>query len=115
MVMVHPDGERSFIHYMGANARFHPRRHRLVAHFKDVKVFHLAGAFLMPAMDGEPAAQVLQQARALGMLTCLDTTWDATGGWMHTLAPCLPHLDYIVPNYGEASQLTGRNRTRTHR
>jgi sugar/nucleoside kinase (ribokinase family) len=106
MVMVHPDGERSFIHYMGANARFSPDDIDWSL-LRGCKVFHLAGAFLMPAMDGEPAAQVLQQARAMGMLTCLDTTWDATGGWMHTLAPCLPHLDYIVPNYGEASQLTG--------
>jgi sugar/nucleoside kinase (ribokinase family) len=106
MVMVHPDGERSFIHSMGANALFQPEDidWQLV---ERCQVFHLAGAFLMPAMDGEPAARVLQQARARGLITCLDTTWDATGGWMRTLAPCLPHLDYIVPNYGEASQLTG--------
>ena len=106
MVMVHPDGERSFIHYMGANALFTPDDIDWSL-IQGCRVFHLAGAFLMPAMDGEPAAQVLQQARAMGMLTCLDTTWDATGGWMETLAPCLPHLDYIVPNYGEASHLTG--------
>jgi sugar/nucleoside kinase (ribokinase family) len=106
MVMVHPDGERSFIHSMGANALFQSEDidWQLV---EGCQVFHLAGAFLMPAIDGEPAARVLQQARARGLITCLDTTWDATGGWMRTLAPCLPHLDYIVPNYGEASQLTG--------
>ncbi len=106
MVMVHPDGERSFIHYMGANALFNPDDidWGLV---QGCRVFHLAGAFLIPAMDGEPAAQVLQKARSLGLITCLDTTWDATGGWLRTLQPCLPQLDYIVPNYGEASQLTG--------
>ncbi len=106
MVMVHPDGERSFIHYMGANALFNPDdiAWELV---RPCKVFHLAGAFLMPSMDGEPAARVLQQARSLGLITCLDTAWDATGGWMRTLAPCLPHLDYILPSYNEASQLSG--------
>mgnify|MGYP000026494408 CR=1 FL=1 len=106
MVMVHPDGERSFIHSMGANALFSPDDIDWVL-VQGCKVFHLAGAFLMPALDGKPAAQVLQRARSMGLITCLDTTWDATGGWMRTLAPCLPHLDYIVPNYGEASQLTG--------
>lgn len=106
MVMVHPDGERSFIHYMGANAEFCPDDiHWELLH--DCAIFHLAGAYLMPRMDGEPTARVLQEARQRGMITCLDTTWDASGQWIRLLEPCLPHLDYITPNYGEASRLTG--------
>jgi sugar/nucleoside kinase (ribokinase family) len=106
MVMVHPDGERSFIHHMGANAEFCPDDidWELIS---DCAIFHLAGAYLMPRMDGEPAARVLREARRRGMITCLDTTWDASGQWMRLLQPCLPHLDYITPNYGEASMLTG--------
>ncbi len=106
MVMVHPDGERSFIHHMGANAEFCPDDidWNLLS---DCAIFHLAGVYLMPRMDGEPAARVLQKAKQRGMTTCLDTTWDASGQWMRLLLPCLPHLDYITPNYGEASMLTG--------
>ncbi|MCS7301203.1 MAG: sugar kinase [Fimbriimonadales bacterium] len=106
MVMVHPDGERSFIHHMGANAEFRPDDidWSLIS---DCAIFHLAGAYLMPQMDGEPAAQVLREAKQRGMITCLDTTWDASGQWMRLLQPCLPYLDYITPNYGEASMLTG--------
>jgi len=106
MVMVHPDGERSFIHYRGANAEFTPDDIDWSV-IGDCAVFHLAGVYLMPQMDGEPAARVLQDARRRGMTTCLDTTWDASGQWMRLLQPCLPHLDYITPNYGEASMLTG--------
>lgn len=106
MVMVHPDGERSFIHYRGANTEFTTNDidWSLIS---DCGVFHLAGAYLMPQIDGEPAAQVLQAAKRRGMTTCLDTTWDASGQWMRTLQPCLPYLDYITPNYGEARMLTG--------
>ncbi|MGQ9902527.1 MAG: carbohydrate kinase family protein [Fimbriimonadales bacterium] len=106
MVMVHPDGERSFIHYRGANAEFTADDidWSLIG---DCGVFHLAGAYLMPQIDGVPAAQVLQEAKRRGMTTCLDTTWDASGQWMRTLQPCLPYLDYITPNYGEARMLTG--------
>ncbi|MCS6923507.1 MAG: carbohydrate kinase family protein [Fimbriimonadales bacterium] len=106
MVMVHPDGERSFIHYMGANAEFCPDDIDWTL-ISDCALFHLAGAYLMPCMDGEPAARVLQEAKRRGMITCLDTTWDASGQWMRLLQPCLPYLDYITPNYGEAQQLTG--------
>ncbi|MFN3689343.1 MAG: carbohydrate kinase family protein [Fimbriimonadales bacterium] len=106
MVMVHPDGERSFIHYMGANAEFCPDDIDWEL-MSECAIFHLAGAYLMPQVDGVPAAQVLQEARRRGMITCLDTTWDASGQWMRLLQPCLPYLDYITPNYGEARMLTG--------
>lgn len=106
MVMVHPDGERSFIHYRGANAEFTADDIDW-ALIGDCGVFHLAGTYLMPQIDGVPAAQVLQEAKRRGMTTCLDTTWDASGQWMRLLQPYLPHLDYITPNYGEARMLTG--------
>ncbi len=106
MVMVHPDGERSFIHHVGANGEFAPEDIDWDV-VQECALFHLAGAFLMPQMDGEPASRVLQHARALGLTTSLDTTWDASGRWLELLRPCLPHLDYILPNYGEACELTG--------
>ncbi len=106
MVMVHPDGERSFIHHVGANGEFAPEDIDWDV-VRECALFHLAGAFLMPQMDGEPASRVLQHARALGLTTSLDTTWDASGRWIELLRPCLPHLDYILPNYGEACGLTG--------
>ena len=106
MVMVHGDGERSFIHYLGANATLA---------LKDVdfqriassRLFHVAGSFLMPSLDGEPTANLLKRAREAGVITTLDTAWDATGGWMKTLEPCLPHLDYLLPSWEEARSLAG--------
>lgn len=106
MVMVHPDGERSFIHFMGTNAEFSPDDidWSLV---QECQVFHLAGIFLTPRMDGLPAMEVLQQARKRGLTTTLDVTWDSSGRWMSVLRPCLPYVDYFLPNFGEASSLAG--------
>ncbi len=108
MVMVGPDGERRFIHYLGANARLT---------IDDVdrtlvqagSILHIAGSFLLPGIDGEPAASLLEQARHAGVTTFMDTAWDATGRWMSLLKPCLPHLDYFIPSLPEAIALTGRD------
>jgi sugar/nucleoside kinase (ribokinase family) len=108
MVMVGPDGERRFIHYLGANARFTLDDIDL-AQVQSGSILHVAGAFLLPGIDGEPAARLLEQARLAGVTTFMDTAWDATGRWMSLVRPCLPHLDYFIPSLPEAAALTGRD------
>ena len=106
IVLGHSDGERSFLHDTGANAAltledidFERVRHS--------KILAVAGVFLMPAFDGEPMAEALKRARAAGVVTVLDTAWDASGRWLNLLAPCLPYLDYFLPSFDEAVMLTG--------
>jgi len=107
MVLVHADGERSFIHYLGANATLTDADVQ-TDWLRGAKLLHMAGALLMPRFDGEPMARVLKQARQMGLTTTLDTAWDSTGRWMKTLAPCLPHVDVFLPSIEEARMLTGR-------
>jgi sugar/nucleoside kinase (ribokinase family) len=73
-------------------------------------VLHLAGVLLMPGFDGEPQAQVLAEAKAAGVTTCVDTAWDDTGRWMEAVGPLLEHTDLFLPSLMEAQQLTGRER-----
>jgi sugar/nucleoside kinase (ribokinase family) len=106
MVLVHGDGERSFLHYLGANAALTYEdidRDRMI----DTKILHVAGALVMPGIDGEPTASLLRQAKDAGVTTALDTVWDATGGWMSRVAPALPYVDYLLPSYEEARMLAG--------
>jgi len=107
MVMVAPDGERRFVHYIGANARL-----RLDdvdrALLAGASILHVAGALVLPGLDGQPMATLLHTAQAMGVITFLDTVWDDTGRWMDLLRPSLPHVDYFVPNLAEAQALTGR-------
>jgi sugar/nucleoside kinase (ribokinase family) len=108
MVMVHADGERSFIHYLGANATLTEDDVDFDL-LKGTKILHVAGSFLMTAFDGEPTARVLKRAQGLGIITTLDTAWDSKGRWMSLLAPCLPYVDYAVPSIEEARMVTGKH------
>jgi sugar/nucleoside kinase (ribokinase family) len=108
MVMVHSDGERSFIHYIGANAALteHDVDFEVI---KNTRILHVAGTFLMPGIDGEPTARVLKKARQMEVITSLDTCWDSRGNWMKLLEPCLPYVDYAVPSIEEARMVTGKH------
>ncbi len=106
MVLVHPDGERSFLHHLGANALFGPEDIDFSI-IEECRCLHIAGALVMPAMDGESTAEILERARRQGITTSLDTAWDASGRWLQTLQLCLPHLDYFMPSLEEARELSG--------
>jgi sugar/nucleoside kinase (ribokinase family) len=106
MVLVEPDGERRFVHYIGANARL-TLEDVDMALVQRAAILHVAGALVMPGIDGEPTAELLRRAQAAGVTTFLDTVWDDTGRWMSTLAPCLPYVDVFVPSLAEALALTG--------
>jgi sugar/nucleoside kinase (ribokinase family) len=106
MVMVDPDGERRFVHCIGVNALF-TADDVDAAIVKGASVLHVAGSLVMPGIDGEPTAELLREAQAVGVTTFLDTVWDATGRWMEVIGPSLPHVDYFVPSLPEARALTG--------
>ena len=107
MVAVHSDGERSFMHYLGANACFSEDDIDFDI-IKGSKILHVAGTYLMPGIDGEPTAHVLAKAQSMGIITTLDTAWDSKGQWMRVIEPCLEYIDYMVPSIAEAQQVTGK-------
>jgi sugar/nucleoside kinase (ribokinase family) len=111
MVMVHSDGERSFIHYLGGNAELRASDVKMDL-VRQGRLLHVGGALLTPALDGEPCAGILKQAKAAGITTAMDTAWDSTGRWMKALAPCLPHVDYFLPSVEEARMIAGRQEPR---
>jgi sugar/nucleoside kinase (ribokinase family) len=106
MVMVDPDGERRFIHYIGANAALTLKDidFRLIS---EAAILHIGGSLVLPGIDGEPTAVLLRKARETGVITFLDTVWDDTGRWMALLKPSLPFIDYFIPSLPEAQQITG--------
>jgi sugar/nucleoside kinase (ribokinase family) len=110
MVLVDGEGERTFLHYLGGNAVFTEADVDWSV-LSESRTLHVAGALVMPGMDGEPMARILKRAREAGMVTSLDVVWDATGKWMKTLGPCLEHLDFFMPSISEAQAITGRENT----
>ena len=106
-VMIAPGGERSFLHYIGANAtlRYEDIDFDLI---KECKILHIAGSFLMPGFDGEITAKVLRKAKELGVKTALDTAWDSKGNWLNLLEPCFSYVDIFLPRIEEAKLLANR-------
>ncbi|NLT41572.1 MAG: sugar kinase [Anaerolineae bacterium] len=109
MAMVEPDGERRFLHYLGANGKLVQADvdMEIVA---EAEILHIAGALVMPGIDGEPTAAILRQAKDLGLTTSFDTVWDARGRWMEMVEPCLPFIDVMLPSLAEAQMITGKDR-----
>lgn len=106
VVLVASSGERSFLHLVGANARL-GSDDVSEALLRSSKVLHLGGYFILPGLDGAPAATLLARARDAECTTSLDVAWDAKGRWMTLLAPCLPHLDVLFGNVDELGECAG--------
>jgi sugar/nucleoside kinase (ribokinase family) len=105
IVLVDSSGERTFLHLPGASARLRAEELDRSYLFSG-RCLHLAGALVMEALDGEPAARLLAEARSRGLMTSLDTVWDATGRWERVL-PALPHVDLFAPSLAEGRAITG--------
>jgi sugar/nucleoside kinase (ribokinase family) len=106
VVLVDSSGERTFLHYIGANGVFSEQdiNYRII---ENSKIVFIAGSMLMPSFDGEGCALTLKKAKDMGKITVLDTAWDDKGRWMQVLEPCMEYLDYFVPSIEEAEQLSG--------
>lgn len=107
VVMVDSKGERSFLHFLGANAGFTVNDVDFDIIKRTNHVF-VAGAMLMPEFDGEQCAELLKKAKDMGRYTALDTAWDSTGRWMDVLKPCMQHIDLFMPSMEEAIMLSGK-------
>lgn len=108
-VCVHRDGQRSFLHTMGANGTLCTEDINLNA-VCAADLCLVTGAMLMPSLDGEPTAAVLREARAAGTATILDTSFvdfRTQAQWRAAIEPSLPHLDFFVPSRLEANAFSG--------
>ena len=106
MVMVDPDGERRFVHYIGANAAL-TLDDIDFEQISQAAILHIGGSLVLPGIDGEPTAELLKKAQEAGVITSLDTVWDDTGRWMSLLEPSLPFMDFFIPSLPEAQEITG--------
>jgi sugar/nucleoside kinase (ribokinase family) len=107
VALVAGDGTRTFLHVPGANGTL--RADELDAELLySGRALHAAGQLVMPALDGEPFAALLAEARRRGLLTSLDTVFDASGRWERVL-PSLEHVDLFTPALAEARAITAED------
>ncbi len=105
VVLVDRAGERSFLHLPGANGALSAEELAPDSVFAG-RALHVAGALVMPALDGVPTAGLLAEARRRGVHTSLDTVYDATGRW-ERIEPCLRFLDLLTVSMSEAQGISG--------
>lgn len=108
IVLVDGEGERSFLHSVGANACL---REDCVDfdYVSQAKVLHWGGPALCPGLDGEPISRVMKRAQELGVCTSMDTVFDGSGRWYPLIEGVLPHLDIVMSSLEEARQYTGQD------
>lgn len=107
VVHVDEQGERSFLHAIGANAHVDARDFRLgVWREAGAQVLHVAGFHVLPRLEPQ-LPQVFEEAAALGFTTSLDCVWDASGLW-DAIRGVLPFTDLFCPSLSEAQGITGR-------
>lgn len=102
------DGERTFLHNPGASAVLTAQHVERALERSGAGWLHIGGALVLPELDGEPTARLLEGARGRDLVTSLDPVDDATGGW-DRLHACLPQLNVICPNLTEARGISGEH------
>ena len=103
---IRPNGERPALHVMGSNAVFS---------FEDVPLevvaqadfVHIGGFYLMPKFDGPDTVKALQCAKQSGAITTMDILGVRQENMAEKILPCMPYLDYFMPNLEEAGMITG--------
>jgi sugar/nucleoside kinase (ribokinase family) len=107
VVVVDETGDRTYIHAPGAAAALTAQELPEETLFSG-RALHVGGALINHLLDGEPTAAILRKARARGILTSLDTSFDPTGSW-DRVHPALPYLDVFAPGYPEARMIAGED------
>lgn len=103
VVLVAPDGSRSFLHSPGVSREVFSAPGEFP---KGPGHFHLANIFSLPNMR-RTGAETLARAIAAGWTTSLDTGHDTRGEWMDVLEPCLPNIGLLFANEAEALKISG--------
>jgi sugar/nucleoside kinase (ribokinase family) len=102
VVLVAPDGSRSFLHSPGVSREVFSN----ALDFPSAPGhFHLANIFSLPHMR-RTGAETLARATSAGWTTSLDTGHDTRGEWMSVLEPCLPNIALLFANEAEALKIS---------
>ena len=105
VVLVQADGRHAFVYVPGANDLLNAGDVD-PGLFDGSDLFVLSGALALRGLDCPSIAALFETARAAGLVTVLDVASDVLG-----LSPQLPvvfpHTDVFLPNYEEASHLSG--------
>lgn len=103
---IRPDGGRPPLHVIGTSALLD----ETMVPWKDLgeaSFFHMGGTGLLPGLDGEPTARILEEVKRRGMTTTMDFIPTKDPSFPEQLAQALPFVDYLLPNDSDSLAVTG--------
>jgi sugar/nucleoside kinase (ribokinase family) len=109
MLPISSAGVRPAWHVVGANAQLGPADVP-GAVLAGCDAVHFGGVTALPGLDGEPAARLLERARAAGAFVTADCLGVKRDDTLALLEHLLPHVDVFMPNDAEALKITGASR-----
>lgn len=107
LVLVDGFGERHFITSQSGSLRKLSPADIPDAALLGGRYLCFASIFVFPAFDDAALAELFSKAKTNGLTICADMTKRKHGETLNDMRRSLSLLDYIFPNYEEASLLTG--------
>ena len=106
IVLVGDDGSRNFMFDRGCGADYIPH-HLSIEAVKSCKLLSIGSFFVMPRFDHEGVELLLRAAKTVGAITVADMTCDTLGEGFRYISKYFPLIDYLMPSFEEARELTG--------
>lgn len=107
-VLIHPDGERSFVVQRGAS---HELKERQISDdlLRKYDLLYIGSACGIPGLDGEGLTSSFTGLRCLTVRRLWILPGNPTRRSAAQLLPALPNLDFFLPSAYEAMDLSGRD------
>jgi sugar/nucleoside kinase (ribokinase family) len=102
---IRPNGDRPALHAIGANAVYSIDDVPW-ALIESAAHLHLGGNDSIRGLGRDGAAQILRRARDGGATTSMDILSEGSPKLLAILKPCLPLVDWFMPNADQACKLT---------
>ena len=98
------DGERTFLHCVGANGTFSINDVNWDV-IDEAKIVFVTGTYLLNTFDGKETVEFLKKCKEKGKITALDVCWDSKGKWGELLNDAMPYIDIFMPSIDEAKMI----------
>jgi sugar/nucleoside kinase (ribokinase family) len=102
---IRPNGDRPALHAIGANAVYSVDDVPWPL-IESAAHLHLGGTDSMRGLGRDGAARILRRARDAGATISMDILSEGSPKLLAILKPCLPFVDWFMPNADQACKLT---------
>ncbi len=108
VVLVDQEAERSFITNKNGSLRKLALCDISEQALDKSPVVSFASIFVSPLMDVPAMTSLFHSVKEKGKILCADMTRCKNGETLTDIAPLLPSIDFLFPNYQEAKAITGK-------